>query len=115
MVLAIAAIGAIIAAASFRESGGPVSAGQPYIVGERRAELFVPNQSGFILPSVPSAQSFSMTREQPVLNQGNGPTVRMHIVDSVEAAHKRARQDPKMEDWVVDVVNRNVYRISKRA
>lgn len=37
-----------------RASGGPVSAGQPYIVGERRPELFVPSQSGMIHPSVPS-------------------------------------------------------------
>lgn len=36
-----------------REYGGPVTAGQPYIVGEKRAELFVPSRSGTILPSVP--------------------------------------------------------------
>lgn len=34
-----------------RAAGGPVSAGVPYIVGERGEELFVPNQSGTILPS----------------------------------------------------------------
>lgn len=32
-----------------RASGGPVSAGQPYIVGEREAELFVPDRDGQIL------------------------------------------------------------------
>ena len=32
----------------FRAGGGPVSAGRPYVVGEREAELFVPNQSGHI-------------------------------------------------------------------
>lgn len=37
---------------SFRANGGPVSAGQAYIVGERRPELFVPRTSGTILPSV---------------------------------------------------------------
>lgn len=36
-----------------REFGGPVSAGTPYIVGEKRPELFVPNQSGTIVPYVP--------------------------------------------------------------
>lgn len=35
----------------FRAEGGPVTAGQPYIVGERRAEVFVPSSSGKILPS----------------------------------------------------------------
>ena len=33
-----------------RETGGPVQAGVPYIVGEKRPEIFVPNQSGRILP-----------------------------------------------------------------
>jgi hypothetical protein len=38
----------------FRENGGPVKANQPYIVGERQPELFVPRTSGTILPSVPT-------------------------------------------------------------
>ena len=38
----------------FKENGGPVQAGRPYIVGERQPELFVPRTSGTILPSVPS-------------------------------------------------------------
>ena len=36
---------------SGREHGGPVSGGMPYIVGERGPELFVPNQSGQIIPN----------------------------------------------------------------
>ena len=34
-----------------RESGGPVSAKQPYIVGEAGQELFIPNVSGTIVPN----------------------------------------------------------------
>lgn len=34
-----------------RASGGPVTRGQPYIVGERGPELFVPPQSGGIVPN----------------------------------------------------------------
>ena len=37
----------------FKANGGPVTANQPYIVGERQPELFVPRTSGTILPSVP--------------------------------------------------------------
>ena len=33
-----------------RAGGGDVRAGQPYLVGERRAELFVPDRDGTILP-----------------------------------------------------------------
>ena len=36
-----------------RASGGPVMAGQSYIVGESRPELFTPTQSGYITPYVP--------------------------------------------------------------
>lgn len=38
-------------AVQFREKGGPVSKGQPYIVGEKGMELFVPSQSGTIIPN----------------------------------------------------------------
>jgi phage-related protein len=38
-----------------REHGGPVAAGQPVIVGERRPELFVPHTSGTILPRITGA------------------------------------------------------------
>lgn len=39
-----------------RATGGPVEAGQPYIVGDGgRPELFVPDQPGTILPRVPGA------------------------------------------------------------
>jgi hypothetical protein len=35
----------------FRAAGGSVSAGTPYVVGERGAELFVPSSSGTIIPN----------------------------------------------------------------
>ncbi|MDV7271416.1 hypothetical protein RYZ20_10940 [Thioclava sp. A2] len=34
-----------------RDSGGPVRAGIPYLVGERQPEIFVPGVSGSILPT----------------------------------------------------------------
>ena len=39
------------AAVAARATGGPVSEGMPYLVGERGAELFVPNTSGAIVPN----------------------------------------------------------------
>ena len=38
-----------IKSTSFREKGGPVTQGKPFIVGERGPEMFVPNQSGNII------------------------------------------------------------------
>jgi hypothetical protein len=37
----------------FKDKGGPVRANQPYIVGERQPEIFVPKASGTVIPSVP--------------------------------------------------------------
>ena len=41
-----------------RQHGGPVSAGRPYMVGERGPEMFVPSQSGSVVPnkSIPTAE-----------------------------------------------------------
>ena len=35
-----------------RATGGPVMAGQSYVVGEHRAEVFTPDRNGYIFPSV---------------------------------------------------------------
>lgn len=45
-----------------RASGGPVSSGLPYVVGEKRPELFVPQSSGQILPQVPAAGTVRNTQ-----------------------------------------------------
>jgi len=43
-----------------REMGGPVNAGQPYVVGEKGPELFVPRNSGGIIPNKSSmAQGYN--------------------------------------------------------
>lgn len=44
--------GALGAVGQLREKGGPVRANEAYIVGEKRAEVFVPDQDGMIYPSV---------------------------------------------------------------
>jgi hypothetical protein len=43
--------GGIFSGLGFKASGGDVGAGQPYIVGEKGPELFVPNGSGTIVPN----------------------------------------------------------------
>lgn len=47
-----------------RAMGGPVRAGQPYIVGEKRPELFVPNSSGRIVPRIPNTPA-DLGRNRP--------------------------------------------------
>lgn len=100
----------------FRANGGPVEAGQPYIVGEKRPELFVPNVSGRIVPRVPTATSGgsmvgggSVHVTVGVAADGNGNL--MPFVQSVarsEASQSTAmlsRQVPKMVDARTDTRN----------
>lgn len=58
----------------FRESGGPVTAGKAFVVGEKRPELFIPSQSGTILPFVP--QPVSVNQDG---NQGGGGNMRIEV------------------------------------
>ena len=46
-----------------RAGGGSVTAGMPYIVGEHRPELFVPQTNGYILPSVPAGRGMNVNIE----------------------------------------------------
>lgn len=48
-------IGALLKVLPGRASGGPVSKDRPYIVGEEGPEVFVPGNSGTIIPNRPSA------------------------------------------------------------
>lgn len=75
-----------------REHGGPVRAGQAYIVGERQPEVFVPRQDGVILPSVGSITAASGAA-------GAGPTFHVYapttaagdLVATARAEERRAR------------------------
>jgi tape measure domain-containing protein len=58
----------------FRAKGGPVKKGQPYIVGEKRPELFVPDQSGKIIPKLPSAHSMPSVAQVAGSRSAAGPT-----------------------------------------
>ena len=70
-----------------RATGGPVRAGQPYIVGERRRELFVPGMDGAIIPRVarPLAGGGGVTINAPVTINAAGGNA-MEIRDQVRAA-----------------------------
>jgi hypothetical protein len=113
---AAAVVGAI---AAFREQGGPVEAGKPYIVGEKRPEVFVPNQSGTIVPSVDSYRAMqrrggggatagstggmdAMTGKQKLL------VVYTDHSETVEGLKRR----PDFEALVIDINRRNLGEIA---
>jgi phage-related minor tail protein len=70
-----------------RAKGGPVTAGRPYIVGEHRPELFVPNVSGTILPRVPEPADFSDALDMSIgPDAGGGMTVQVVLPDGTVLA-----------------------------
>jgi hypothetical protein len=81
-----------------RAAGGPVVKGQPYIVGEKRPELFVPSENGRIQPRVPAAGA-----------SGSGP-MRLHphdiaaIVDGFAASTPTAVISPRSADRAFGVL-----------
>lgn len=69
--------------------GGPVSGGSPYIVGERGPELFVPSNSGAIVPNNRLADSMGGNQPSVVYN---GPYIAsMNAIDTQSGVQFLAR------------------------
>jgi hypothetical protein len=85
-----------------RASGGPVTAGQPYVVGERRPELFVPSTSGRIEPTVPgggsgvTVQVNNYSGQQVETTERKGPDGQRLIEVSVGRAISEGKFDRAM-------------------
>lgn len=76
-----------------RAAGGPVSSGKPYVIGERGPELFVPRQSGAIVPNGGTAPSRGPSAGDiaSAILGGLGPMPQAMTPDGV-AAHRWYRQ-----------------------
>jgi hypothetical protein len=80
----------------FMAEGGPVEPGKAYIVGEKRPEVFVPRESGYILPSTHqggAAQVLNLTQQfvfDGTITRGDVQAMAMQAgaqaVDSVKLA-----------------------------
>lgn len=70
----------------FRANGGSVSAGTPYVVGEKGAELFVPSSSGTIVPNgAMGGQTINITVNGAIDAEGTART----IVDVLNRSNAR--------------------------
>jgi hypothetical protein len=84
-----------------RASGGPVSAGKGYVVGEKGPEWFMPNVSGTIVPSGAGGANVNVTvhnhydvgleSTQDLINANNGP-----MAAAVSAAVMKSLARPRM-------------------
>jgi hypothetical protein len=69
----------------FRAAGGSVSAGTPYVVGERGAELFVPSSNGTIVPNGGMGSTINVTVNGAIDAEGTART----IVDVLNRSNAR--------------------------
>lgn len=69
-------VGAVGSLNPFRAAGGPVSAYQPYIVGERGPELFIPGNSGSIVPNSALGGGVSVYIQGPVYARDQAEAMR---------------------------------------
>lgn len=89
-----------------RMSGGPVTAGQTYVVGEARPELFTPGASGYITPRVPGGEGgvqnnitiinnskAQVSQSASQENGSGGVDIQMMVEDAVNAGMASGRFD----------------------
>lgn len=80
-----------------KASGGPVQAGRPYVVGEQGPELFIPQQSGNIVPNhVMGSKS------------GGGTIVEInnYVSNETETKQRTQQEGPGMDRVVIDIVRK---------
>ena len=91
----LAQSGVVVFGGEGRAGGGSVSAGQPYTVGERGPELFVPGASGAIVPNGGGGSNITIAAGAVQINYPlmNDPRARMEIAAMVgDALMQRLRQ-----------------------
>ena len=81
-------LGFVIGKVAGRASGGPVTGGTSYIVGERGPELFTPNSSGMITPNNRMG--------------GGGTTINLNVTGAIDP-EGTARS-------IINVLNNSFYR-----
>lgn len=97
-----------------RESGGPVSKGGLYVVGEKRPELFIPSSNGTILPQVPSLSSVGASAGTNGSHGGAVPDLHVHNWGEEDAMRNFIKNDPTTNHIIIDKVKKNAHLIPAR-
>lgn len=78
-----------------RASGGPVSSGMPYMVGENGPELFVPGAAGTIVPSA-SGAGVIMNMVVNVDARSDAASVRQAVMAAANLARAQISRDMRV-------------------
>jgi hypothetical protein len=90
-----------------KATGGPVTAGNPYIVGEQGPELFIPGRTGSIVPNN------TMGAEAAATGNGQGPLVvnfTIQAVDTQSGVQFLLQNKPVITSMISDAYNRRGRR-----
>ncbi len=120
-VLAVAAAAAAVAAgaaqigeiesAQAREAGGPVTAGQLYMTGERGRELFTPTVDGHIFNAGETAQILGSAGNSGAGSAAINHKTELHLATfGGEADAKRWADSNEGETWFLNMMNKHAYR-----
>lgn len=102
-----------------RADGGDVAANRPYLVGEEGPELFVPNNSGNIIPHDQTAKGMveaAGAQTAPAIINVPTPRVDVTVVNSIDSGDivSRGLDTPKGERSFVNTVGKNKNTVNKR-
>jgi len=75
-----------------RAAGGPVASGNPYLVGEKGPELFVPNHSGSIV-SNKDMMGGTTVNQSFTIQSTDGPGVRKALAEAMPVFRQAALDD----------------------
>ena len=75
----------------FRQFGGPVQRGRPYVVGERRPELFVPDRNGTIVPNTNGLGGSMVFNFSPVIQVTDRRAVDQALAEAYPVFEDRVR------------------------
>ena len=94
--------------ASPRAVGGPVTANQPFLVGERGPELFIPNQSGDIIPN-------NQIGFNDGIAQGTGGTTNVTFnINTIDASDFDSLLQDR-QDLIIGLINRGLAERGRRS
>lgn len=98
---------AAIESASARERGGPVSAGSPYIVGERGPELLIPASDGHIVNANDTARMMGFSGQSGSARSAassSAPKISVNLFNDLNAINKHAKDNPEFSHILVDIM-----------
>ncbi|HMF27650.1 MAG TPA: phage tail tape measure C-terminal domain-containing protein, partial [Candidatus Cybelea sp.] len=80
-----------------RQTGGPVSTGRPYVVGEHGPELFVPGSSGQIVPS---------SVNKTTASGGASVVINNYMGADAQVSQRQGGSNIDGEQYIIDIVRK---------